>query len=110
MNTISDDAAVNNHMDYDSQTVAVMKRILEANSNCIDVGCHAGNFMDVILKLAPNGTHLGFGPIPDLHRNLRDKYAYNVNVTIHNYALADIRGETSFQHVTTNQAYSTRCY
>lgn len=92
--------------DYDAQTTAVMKCILSKNSNCVDVGCHAGVFLDVVLNLAPNGTHLGFEPIPDLYRNLKEKYAVYADVSIYNYALSDSSGEASFQHVVTNKGYS----
>lgn len=92
--------------DYDKQTIAVMKRVLIANSNCVDVGCHAGSFLDIILQLAPYGMHIGFEPIPDLYRKLKKKYFKYSQVTIYSYALGDASGETSFQHVTTNEGYS----
>ena len=31
---------------YDTQTVAVMKRVLHKNANCIDIDCHVGVFLD----------------------------------------------------------------
>lgn len=92
--------------DYDNQAIAVMKRILNDKSNCIDVGCNVGAFFDVILKLSPNGTHLAFEPIPDLCRTLKDRYSRYSNVAIYSCALSDTTGEMSFQHVTTNKAYS----
>ena len=92
--------------DYDNQTIAVMKRILTFKSNCIDVGCHVGGFLDVILQLAPNGNHLAFEPIPDLYNSLKKRYSKYSNVIIYSYALSDTTGEASFQHVTTNKAYS----
>lgn len=106
MNNNVRDAADYEPFDYDAQTTAVMKCILNENSNCVDVGCHAGTFLDEILNLAPGGTHFGFEPIPDLYRNLKDKYAQYANVTIYGYALSDSSGETSFQHVISNKAYS----
>jgi FkbM family methyltransferase len=106
MNSKFDDTSDYEPFDYDKQTIAVMKRVLTKSSNCVDVGCHAGSFLDIILHLAPYGTHIGFEPIPDLYRKLKDKYSKYPHVTIYSYALSDATGETSFQHVTTNKAYS----
>ena len=91
---------------YDIQTVAVMKRVLHKNSNCIDFGCHAGVFLDEILKLAPNGFHYGFEPLPDLNKFLVSKFKDFDNVSIHSSALSDIAGEVTFEHVVSNPGYS----
>jgi hypothetical protein len=37
---------------YDLQVVEVMKRVLNEKSNCIDIGCHAGVFLDYILQFS----------------------------------------------------------
>jgi FkbM family methyltransferase len=106
MDSKFDDTSDYEPFDYDKQTIAVMKRVLTKSSNCVDVGCHTGSFLDIILQLAPYGIHLGFEPIPDLYRKLKDKYSKYAHVTIYGYALSDTSGETSFQHVIMNKAYS----
>jgi len=91
---------------YDIQTIEVMKRVLSDNSNCIDVGCHTGVFLDEILKLAPKGFHYGFEPLPDLSKLLTSKFKGFDKVEIQGLALSDVDGEAIFQHVVSNPGYS----
>lgn len=91
---------------YDIQTVEVMRRVLRKESNCIDVGCHAGVFLDEILQISPEGFHYGFEPLPDLYDALRAKFQDRSNVSIRNSALSDVSGEVTFQHVVSNPGYS----
>ena len=91
-----------NHL-YDQQTVEVMERVLRPDSNCVDVGCHRGDILRSILLLAPNGRHCAFEPIPALYESLKIAFP---SVQMFNLALSDTEGEASFQHVTTNPAYS----
>lgn len=89
---------------YDALTLKVMKRIIKQDSNCVDIGCHKGEVLDDILKLAPQGKHFAFEPIPELYSALKEKY--NGHVSVHQIALSDKPGTTSFHHVLTNPAYS----
>lgn len=91
---------------YDNQTAAIMERVLERDSNCIDVGCHVGAILEVMLRLAPGGTHYAFEPLPHLHEGLAEKYAGNPRVVLHKLALSESEGEATFQHVVTNPGYS----
>jgi FkbM family methyltransferase len=91
---------------YDAQTAAIMERVLERGSNCVDVGCHRGQILDEMLRVAPEGTHYAFEPLPHLHEELERKYAGHANVKLHRLALSEAAGETTFQHVVTNPAYS----
>src|SRR5687767_7512150 len=79
---------------YDRQTLAIMKKVLKENSNCIDVGCHKGEVMDEILKIAPKGKHIGFEPIPEYFEFLQKKYKKDDRVTILQNALSDSNGIT----------------
>lgn len=88
---------------YDSQTVAVMQRHLNADSNCVDVGCHQGDLLKEMLRLCPHGTHFAFEPIPELYKQLCQTFP---GVTVYDIALGESSGETSFQHVTSNPHYS----
>ena len=49
---------------YDMQTLAIMKRILQEDSNCVDIGCYQGSILREILRFAPKGTHFAFEPLP----------------------------------------------
>lgn len=91
---------------YDAQTAAVMARVLEPTSVCVDVGCHAGEILDEMRRLAPHGHHYGFEPLPDLFAALRARYADAREVTLHNCALSDTAGTFQFQHVVSNPGYS----
>lgn len=91
---------------YDTQTLQVIRRHCKATSCCIDIGCHKGEIMDLFLKYAPEGRHLGFEPIPDLCKGLEQKYAGTPNCVIHNLALSNVKGTSSFNYVLTNPAYS----
>jgi FkbM family methyltransferase len=91
---------------YDLQTIRVMQRILNPDSNCIDIGCHTGVFLDEIIKFSPVGSHFAFEPIPSLFLELSEKFSTNEKVTISNVAASDKSGEVSFQHVVSNPGYS----
>lgn len=90
---------------YDTQTKKAIAKVCRNNSNCIDVGCHTGEILDLMIKFAPNGRHYGFEPIPSLYKSLQVKYADTL-CTISNIALSNTDGSTSFNYVTSNPAYS----
>jgi FkbM family methyltransferase len=90
---------------YDRQTKRVIKRICKSNSNCIDVGCHKGEILDYIRRIAPEGTHYGFEPIPELFERLNSKYK-NTNCIIQQLAISNKKGKSSFNYVISNPSYS----
>lgn len=81
-----------------------MKRVLKSDSNCIDIGCHKGEVLEQILKLAPQGQHFGFEPIPHYYQYLCDTFPKNCQ--FHQVALSNERGEVTFNYVLTNPAFS----
>ena len=91
---------------YDLLTKKIIKKVCHQSSYCIDVGCHKGEIMDIILRCAPEGHHTGFEPLPDFYTLLQNKYKKNPHVTIRNYALSDRKGQSTFNYVITNPAYS----
>ena len=91
---------------YDMQTVQIMERLLSEDSNCVDVGCHAGVMLDDILRFSPKGFHYGFEPLPDLSENLLKKFQAFKNVEIRKSALSDSSGAVTFQHVVSNPGFS----
>lgn len=91
---------------YDALSLRVMQRVVSKASNCVDVGAHKGEITDELLKLAPDGQHYAFEPIPQMFHDLKAKYEGVRNVTLSDCALSDQKGTTSFQYVKTNPAYS----
>ena len=94
-----------NHL-YDKQTTRIIKQVLKKDSNCIDVGCHKGEILDLLLKAAPSGRHFGFEPIPHMYKNLSEKYADKPNCHIHEVALSNKTGSATFNYVISNPSYS----
>src|SRR5712664_959968 len=72
---------------------AALKRVVHRNSNCIDVGCHYGSMLSCFCRLAPNGRHVAFEPMPVKVRFLRRKFP---DVDVREVALSDRPGKTSF--------------
>lgn len=89
---------------YDRLTNIILKRHVTDSTNCIDVGCHKGEILDVMLRYAPNGKHFAFEPIPYLFKVLKEKFA--TRATVYPYALSDNCGRTTFQLVKNAPAYS----
>jgi FkbM family methyltransferase len=92
------------NLEYDRYTKQIMKKVIGKNSNCIDVGCHKGELLNVIVRLAPGGTHFGFEPIPELYNQLITKYKNKAR--LYPYALSDTNGVSNFQFVRNAPAYS----
>ena len=92
------------NLQYDRLTKVIIKRIITKNSNCIDIGCHKGDILKLILSTAAQGNHYAFEPIPELYENLKVKFKDRVN--IYPYALSDKDSETTFNIVKNDLAYS----
>lgn len=90
---------------YDWETVEIIKRTLNKNSNCLDIGCHKGEILKIMCELAPEGMHIGFEPIPSLAAKLRQDFK-DQNCIILEYALSDYNGTSKFTLVESNPAYS----
>ena len=95
---------ITKNLEYDRLTKLIMRRVINNNSNCIDVGCHKGEILESILKYSPEGKHYAFEPIPYLFHQLEKKYKRKA--LIYPYALSDKAGESSFQFVKNAPAYS----
>jgi FkbM family methyltransferase len=97
----TDEAAIN--AGYDRLTVSVMRRVLGAESNAIDVGAHRGTMLRHMIVLAPRGRHFAFEPLPTFAAGLRRRFP---GVDVREVALSDTPGEAVFHHVVTNPSYS----
>lgn len=90
---------------YDMQTKRIIQ-YLPRNSNCIDVGCHKGEILDLLRARAPLGTHFGIEPLPVLHKDLQNKYQQAQNCNILKFAASNSTDRVEFNYVITNPAYS----
>jgi FkbM family methyltransferase len=97
--------ALTKNQHYDRLTKRVIKAVCKRDSNCIDVGCHKGEILDLMLAAAPKGKHWGFEPIPVMYESLKVKYA-GTPCAISPIALSNSAGTASFNYVTSNPSYS----
>ena len=97
---------VTKNQKYDKQTTQIMQLVLNTHSNCIDVGCHKGEVLDIILSFSPNGKHFAFEPIPYMFKNLESKYSSKKNISLFDVALSDCNGKSTFNLVKDDPAYS----
>lgn len=97
--------ALTKNQHYDRLTKKVIRAVCKPDSNCIDVGCHKGEILDLMRAAAPRGQHWGFEPIPVLYEALVQKYAATA-CSISPIALSDAAGEAQFNYVTSNPSYS----
>lgn len=81
---------------YDELTLAVMRKVLTSNSNCVDAGAHHGSIVRHMVELAPDGVHHAFEPLPWLAQTLERRFP---TVAVHHLALSDHTGEAPFRHV-----------
>jgi FkbM family methyltransferase len=76
---------------------------LRSDSCCIDVGAHEGIWLEQFRRLAPQGRHLAYEPLPHMCAALVEKYP---EMDIRNAALSNAAGESTFIHVTDHPGYS----
>jgi len=97
--------AITKNIYYDQLTDDVIKKCCKETTNCIDVGCHKGEILDLMIASAPQGKHYGFEPIPELYCFLKKKYK-GTHCTISETALSDKNGIINFNYVISNPSYS----
>src|SRR3954452_4373494 len=69
---------------------------LRADSNCVDVGAHAGAVLRDIVRRSPQGRHVAYEPLPHLAERLAAEFP---SVDVRNAAVGDEEGEFDFFHV-----------
>lgn len=82
---------------------AVLVATLRSGSTAVDVGANVGDVLQDIVRLAPDGRHLAFEPVPDLHEELVRRFP---GVDVRRAALSDVEGTLEFTHVVGAPAYS----
>ena len=80
----------------DERMRALIATSLEPDSNCIDIGAHAGSVLQEIVKAAPDGRHIAFEPIPELCVGLRKRFP---QVEVRCAAVSSHGGSASFAYV-----------
>ncbi|WP_276131680.1 FkbM family methyltransferase [Polluticoccus soli] len=98
--------AFTKNQQYDKLTNKIIKKVCKPDTNCIDVGAHKGEVLDIILKYSPNGTHYAFEPIPDMYEKLKEKYNSRAGCNIMDIAVSDRKGTSTFNYVVSNPSYS----
>jgi len=69
----------------------------------VDVGAHAGTFIEQALRVAPESHHVAVEPIPAMAGALRERFP---TVDVHEVALAAGPGEATFQYIPDRPAVS----
>ena len=80
----------------DENLRVVMAAVLERSSCCVDVGANVGTVLADMVALAPDGTHIAYEPLPELHESLTRRFP---QVDVRAAALSDHAGEASFARV-----------
>ncbi len=87
----------------DADTIAVLTARLQRNSCAIDIGCNRGSILREIVRLAPDGHHFAFEPIPRLYRLLCKRFP---TVDCRRIALSDGKGTVTFNHFAQMDGFS----
>ena len=87
-----------------AQMRVLLAACLAGDSNCIDVGAHAGDVLDEMVRCSPEGRHIAYEPLPHLAAELARRYPA---VDVRSAALSDHDGEANFLFDRTQPARST---
>jgi FkbM family methyltransferase len=77
----------------DAHLRAVMAAVLAPDSNGIDVGANIGEVLSTLVRLAPQGRHIAYEPLPELAGALAERFP---GVDVRCAALAGAPGEATF--------------
>lgn len=78
---------------YDSQTIAVMRRVLRPGDVGVDVGAFEGAFLRHMIRLSPGVEHYAFEPNPDQFAKLRASFPA---MNVYPYAIGAEPGTATF--------------
>ncbi|MCC5664163.1 FkbM family methyltransferase [Nostoc sp. CHAB 5784] len=93
-------------INYDYLTGKVIKKALDSSSICVDVGCHHGIILGIMMRYCSQGRFFAFEPLPISYKYLVKQFDMP-NVEIFNMALSDTKGTAKFNYVVDNSAYSS---
>jgi FkbM family methyltransferase len=83
--------------------VALLEEVLEPDSDCLDVGAHAGSVLAEMVRIAPRGHHVAWEPLPAFAARLRERFP---DVEVREAALGNEAGERAFAHVVGDPGWS----
>jgi len=86
-----------------SRTREMMHRTIRPASNCIDIGAHLGSILSYMMRLAPEGHHMAFEPLPQKARWLKRKFP---EVEVHATCVGESSCELTFYQNFTRSGYS----
>lgn len=69
---------------------------LRRDANCLDVGANAGLFLRDFRRIAPDGHHIAYEPLPNLAAKLEREYP---EIDVRQRALSNEDGQCTFVHV-----------
>jgi FkbM family methyltransferase len=95
---------ITKNLEYDRLTSVILHKKIAPYFNCIDVGRHQGEILKILTKLAPQGKHFAFEPLPQYYNLLVKKFSGKAE--IFPYALSDKKGYSKFNYVRNAPAYS----
>ena len=82
---------------------ALLEEVLAPDSDCLDVGAHAGSVLGEMVRLAPRGRHVAWEPLPAFASRLRADFP---GVEVREAALGDEDGTRLFAHVVDDPGWS----
>lgn len=88
----------------DTDLPEVFRRAIHDGMNCIDIGCHLGSMLNLMIKLSPRGQHIAVEPLPYKAHWLQRRYT---RVEVHQVALHNAEGEVSFFQPKSQTGYSS---
>lgn len=88
---------------YDSQTIAVMRRVLRAGDVGVDVGAFEGAFLRHMMRLVPGVKHYAFEPNPNQFAKLEARFP---GMKVYPYAIGPESSKATFQCVLEHPALS----
>lgn len=81
----------------------LLESVLKEDSNCIDIGAYRGRVLAELMRIAPDGKHIAYEPLPHLYTYLVEHFP---SVDVRQAAVSNEVGETSFTYVKTMPAES----
>lgn len=81
----------------------LLARELESGSDCLDAGAHVGDVIAECARLAPQGRHVAWEPLPELAARIRTRLP---DVEVREAALSDRAGDRTFSRIPDDPGWS----
>jgi FkbM family methyltransferase len=100
---LANSVARRDHRDNEALRLLLTFRLRPTDS-CLDIGAHRGGVLSDIVRLAPQGRHIAYEPLPALAAELARAFP---QVDVRNAAVGAEPGEVSFSHVVADPMLSS---